>query len=81
MFHIVIGLLIVGAGFMTTWKSEWLLRNFGRVSWAEEHLSYEGGTRFFYKILGIIIIFLGLFVITGIWSDILNGFFNLLGGN
>jgi len=81
MFSIFIGLLVVVAGFMVTWKSEWLLRHFGRVRWAEEHLSYEGGTRFFYKILGIVIIFLGLFIITGIWNDILNGLFNLLGGN
>ena len=77
MTKFIIGFLIVLAGFMMAWKSEWLLKNFGRVNWAEEKFPFGGGTRFFYKILGIIIIFLGLFVITGIWTDILNGLFGL----
>ncbi|MBL7141946.1 hypothetical protein ISS21_02550 [Patescibacteria group bacterium] len=74
MLHIIIGLGIIVAGFMTTWKSEWFLRHFGRVDWAEDHLALEGGTRFFYKMVGIVIIFLGIFVLTGIWTDILRGF-------
>jgi uncharacterized membrane protein YkgB len=65
---------------MITWKNEWLLRNFGRINWAEEKFPYSGGTRFFYKILGIIIVFLGLFVMTGIWTDILNSLFGLFSG-
>jgi len=80
MFKIIIGLLIVVAGALMTIKSAWFLKNFGRVNWAEDKFSFEGGTRFFYKILGIIIVFLGLFVMTGIWSDILNGVFSLFGG-
>jgi len=80
MFKVIIGFLIVFGGFMMTLKSMWILRQFGRVSWAEDKFPYEGGTRFFYQVLGIIIIFLGLFVMTGIWTDILNGIFNLFGG-
>ncbi len=68
-----LGLLIVIGGFMIAWKSEWILNNFGRIAWAEEHLGLEGGTRLFYKLLGIIFIFLGLSVISGLWSDILGG--------
>jgi hypothetical protein len=67
--RIIIGILVVVAGFMITWKSEWMMRNFGRVEWAEEHV---GGSRFFYKLIGVVAIFLGLFIITGIWTDILN---------
>ena len=80
MSNIIIGILIVIAGFMMAWKSEWILKNFGRVSWAEEHLSLEGGTRLFYKLLGILIVLIGLFIITGIWTDVLNGIFKLFGG-
>jgi len=80
MFKIIIGLLIVVAGALMTIKSAWCLKNFGRLNWAEDKFPSEGGTRFFYKILGIIIVFLGLFVMTGIWNDILNGFFKLFGG-
>ena len=80
MFNIIIGLLTVVAGALMTIKSTWFLRNLGRINWAENKFPYEGGTRFFYKILGIIIVFLGLFIITGIWTDVLNGVFNLFGG-
>ena len=80
MFKIIIGLLIIVGGFMMALKSEWLLRHFGRIYWAEDKFPFEGGTRFFYKILGIVIIFLGLFVITGIWTDILTAIFRLFGG-
>lgn len=80
MLNIIIGILIVVAGFMVVWKSEWLLKNFGRVSWAEEHLALEGGTRLFYKFIGICFMFLGLFVAIGLWTDILRSIFKLFGG-
>lgn len=80
MFKVIVGLLIVVAGALMTIKSAWFLRNFGRINWAENKFPSEGGTRFFYKLLGIIIVFLGLSVMTGVWNDILNGVFNLLGG-
>ncbi|MDA2922770.1 hypothetical protein MYX07_05920 [Patescibacteria group bacterium AH-259-L07] len=77
MGKIILGLLIIGAGFMITYKSEWLLHNLGRVQWAEAHLGLEGGTRLFYRLIGIGIIFLGIFIITDIWSDLLGGFVKL----
>lgn len=46
-------------------KTEWFVQNFGKVAWAEEHLGYEGGTRLFYKLLGVIIILISLFGFTG----------------
>ncbi len=74
--HIIIGILVVVAGFMVTWKSEWMMRNFGRIQWAEEHIGSDGGSRLLYKFLGIVGIFLGLFIITGIWTDIMNSIAN-----
>lgn len=75
--QIIIGIIVTALGFLATWKSNWILKNFGRVPWAEKHLSYEGGSRLFYKIIGIITIFIGLFLITGIWHDLLGGISNL----
>ena len=53
------GLLIAVVGYLIVWKSNWLMNNFGRISWAEAHLGSEGGSRLFYKIIGFIIIIAG----------------------
>lgn len=51
----ILGLIGVGVGFLVIWKSEWILVNFGRVDWAEEKFGM-GGTRTFYKLIGLGII-------------------------
>lgn len=79
MLKIFLGILIVFGGYLIVWKSEWFLRNFGPIPWAEEHFGPEGGSRLFYKLLGIAVIFLGIFVMTGIWNDLLNVFAGLIG--
>jgi len=71
------GFLVVAAGYLIVWKRDWLLRNFGRIDWAEEHLGLQGGSRIFYQLLGIGIIFIGLSIMTGIWEDMMNSFANL----
>jgi hypothetical protein len=55
--------------------TEWIVANFGRVAWAEQHLSTEGGTRAFYKVLGVIIILAAFLAITGSLADIITGIF------
>lgn len=75
MLRIFIGFLIVGVGFIFVWKSEWFLINIGRVDWAEQKLS--GGSRIFYKLLGLGLCLLGFSVITNLYSDILTAFANL----
>ncbi len=79
MLRVFLGIGIVAVGFVFVWKTEWFLRNLGRVEWAEKHLGFEGGSRLFYKLMGIVIIFLGFFVISGIWHDIMNSFAGLFG--
>lgn len=79
MGRVLIGILITIGGFIIVWKSENILRTFGYVAWAEEHLGTEGGSRLFYKLIGIAFIFLGFFVISGIWYDLLNAFVGLFG--
>lgn len=68
----VLGTIIVAIGFLITWKADWLMNNFGRISWAEEHLGMEGGTRLFYKLIGITIIILSFMYMSGIIQSLLN---------
>ena len=63
-------------GFFMIYRTIWFFRMFGRIAWAEDKLG-GGGTRFFLKILGLLIIFLGIFTISGIIDDIMGSFANL----
>lgn len=68
---ILAGLILVALGGLLVLKTEWLVTNFGRVAWAEEHLGSDGGTRIFYKLLGTAIILLGFATLTGVFQPIL----------
>lgn len=52
-------MIIVGILFV--WKSSWFINFFGRIAWAEQKL---GSTWTFYKIAGVLLIFIALFVVT-----------------
>lgn len=67
--RILLGFFIVLAGFFFTWKNFWIVTYFGRIPWAEEKFSSSGGTYFFWKMFGLLTIFIGFMII-----------FNLLGG-
>lgn len=56
-------LIGIAIGFLIIWKSEWILEQFGRIDWAEIHLG--GGTRLFWKLVGLAIILLSLLYFTG----------------
>jgi hypothetical protein len=66
MLHFILGAIITFVGFLFVAKTEWFLENFGRISFFEEHLGSEGGSRLGYKLLGIIIIFIGTLIMTGL---------------
>lgn len=65
------GLIFIGCLFVI--KTEWFLQNFGKIDWAEQHLGLDGGSRLFYKLLGIIIIFAGMMMATGMLGGALIG--------
>lgn len=71
----VIGIIVIGIGFLIIWKSDWLMNNFGRIAWAEEKLGMEGGTRLFYKLIGIVIIIFAFLYMSGAAESILNAIF------
>ncbi|OGY41580.1 MAG: hypothetical protein A2Y82_01140 [Candidatus Buchananbacteria bacterium RBG_13_36_9] len=78
MFLKIFGLILVVVGPLLVIKAEWFLENFGRIEWAEAHLGTEGGTRLFYKLLGIIFIFFGLTMIFNLFGGIVTWVFSPL---
>lgn len=69
IFQILIGIVIAAVGAFFVIKTPIILDFFGGVDWAERHL---GGSRLFYKLLGIVLILLGLIVATNMWDALLN---------
>lgn len=67
---IIVGIFMVLAGFLMNWKTEWIITNFGKLDWPEQHLGSSGGTRIFYKLLGVFLIILGFMTMTGLLGDI-----------
>ena len=59
-------MVLLGVVFVI--KSEWLLANFGSIAWAQQHLGSEGGSRLFYKLLGLIFIFVGMLLVTNLMN-------------
>jgi ABC-type phosphate transport system permease subunit len=65
--------LIIGAWLVI--KTEKMLSWFGPNEWAEEKLGLYGGSRLFYKMLGLIIIIAGTMFVTGWAQDLLLAIF------
>ncbi len=71
LLRILGGVALMAIGTVFVIKSEWLLRNFGTVAWAEEHLGFEGGSRLFYKLLGVLVAIIGILMATGLLGGLL----------
>lgn len=72
MSHImryVISILMIALGALITIKSEKLYESLGPSEWAEQKLG-AGGSRLFYKLVGIVVIFLAFFYMSGILQSI-----------
>jgi hypothetical protein len=59
------GLLLISGGLFLIIKTELLMSWFGRIAWAEEKLGTEGGTRIFYKLIGMGSIVLAFMIMSG----------------
>jgi len=75
-FRVLLGLVVMVIGFCLVRYSEKVLEWFGRVDFAEDKLG-AGGSRLFYKLIGVLVVFIGIFIATNIMSDILGGFAGL----
>lgn len=78
LVRILVGLAMMFIGFHMVWKTDAWLRLFGRNWWAERHFGVEGGSRLFYKLLGVAVTFLGLFVATNMIQGIIVSIFGPL---
>jgi len=67
----IIGIIFVVVGFTMIWKTEAWFGFFGRVAFAEKYLGTEGGSRLFYKLIGLLAIVIGLLLVTGLYDDVL----------
>lgn len=66
--RVLIGLVVAGVGAFMVIRTEAFLGFFGTVDWAERKL---GSSRLFYKLLGILICFIGFMVATNLWNAFL----------
>ncbi len=80
ILRIIVGLIGIAAGMVLILKSEWFLANFGRIDWAEIHLGAEGGTRLFYKLIGLATILVSILIMTGLIEGVLMAIFGPLFG-
>jgi fatty acid desaturase len=65
IWQIVGGLVTTLVGLSLVIKTDWYMENFGRVEWFEDNLGSSGGTRLGYKLLGLLIMFVGIVIMTG----------------
>ena len=75
-FRIPLGFIIMAVGVLMVWKTIWFQDLVGVIDWAEEKIG-PGGTNSFLKILGIIVIFIGIATVTNMISDILTDFVSI----
>ena len=73
--RIVWGLLIVIAGALMVIYGEKIYEAFGAVPFAEKYLGTEGGSRLFYKLLGVLGIIIGFMIMTNMLGAILLSIF------
>jgi hypothetical protein len=65
MISILVGIIALALGGLLVVQTEWFLNNFGRIGWFEDKLGTEGGSRFGYKLIGILCLFIGIIALTG----------------
>jgi hypothetical protein len=63
--QIILGAIMIAAGAGAVIKTEWIINNFGRMAWFEEKLGSDGGSRLGYKLIGIVVLIIGVIVMTG----------------
>jgi len=75
MTNIILGIIGIGFGFVLVWKANWIVENVGRISWAEQHLGTEGGSRLMWKLIGVLVIIFSFMLMFGIVGNIVTSIF------
>lgn len=76
MFVRIFGFILFIIGLLFIIFTEWFLNNFGRIDWAEQKLG--GGTRLFYKLLGLILMFVGMLMMLDLFGGLVMWVFSPL---
>lgn len=77
MIRIFWGLIAVLIGTAIVMKTEWIVRNMGRMDFFETKLSTWGGSRTGYKLVGLAAIFIGIMMITNMTEGFVEWVANL----
>jgi hypothetical protein len=67
--RLLIGIVMAAVGIGFVLKTESVVGFFGPVEWAERHV---GSTGMFYKLVGVLVIFLGFLWVTNLWDAFLS---------
>lgn len=71
--RILIGTAVSALGLLMVFKTQWVLALVGRIYFAEKFFG-GGGSRLFFKLLGIVIILIGFLTITNLFDEVVGGF-------
>lgn len=72
--RIIWGLVITLIGSLMVTSTSTLLSFFGSMDWADEMLTFYGGSRLAYKMIGIGVICIGFLLITGLFDTFIYWF-------
>ncbi len=75
--RILIGIAITLLGVLFVWKTDIFYSMLGSVDWADRTFG-GGGTRTFYKLMGVGIIIIGVMVMTNLFEIMIGGFISSL---
>lgn len=78
LFRIFVGLILVALGAVITIFANKIHEALGPIAWAEDHLGTEGGSRLFYKFIGIGLSIVGFLIMTNMISSIILGIVKML---
>jgi hypothetical protein len=70
MFRILIGLAVIGLGFIMVYRPRFFIEFMGHQAWLEKIIQVSDD-ELAYKILGIVIMFIGAVIATGLITNIL----------
>ena len=68
--RIILGGIFTVIGVIFALKTEWFLKNIGPMEWADKYLG-AGGSRFGYKLIGILAIVIGILTMTGLFGPLI----------
>ena len=80
LVRIPLGIFVMFIGFMIVKRTDVIHSWFGYNDFAEKTFG-QGGSYFFYKLIGVLVVFAGIFIATNVASDILGSLARVLTGN